>query len=97
MDETKLTADLPNMTVEITHRLAEDGNGELMTIHLVATPNLRAALPLLGGFAQLPLMMAPLNAWTQAAQAILAPWAALARANPFLALPSSAPDAPPKR
>ncbi|HLO79039.1 MAG TPA: hypothetical protein VK196_21495 [Magnetospirillum sp.] len=94
MDETKLTADLPTMKVEIAHRTAPDGSGEMVTIQLLATPDFRAALPLLSGMAQLPLMLggnalpmaSPLALWSQAAQAMLAPWQALARANPFLAL-----------
>lgn len=94
MDETKLTADLPTMNVEIVHRAAPDGRGEMVTIQLNATPDFRAALPLLAGMAQLPLMLgasspaagaSPFALWTQMAQAMMAPWQALARANPFLA------------
>lgn len=96
MDETKLTADLPTMKVEIVHRAAPDGSGEVVTIQLNATPDFRSALPLLAGMAQLPLMLggatstspfpfpSPFTLWTQAAQAMMAPWAALARSNPFL-------------
>lgn len=108
MDETKLTADLPTMNVEIVHRATPDGRGEMVTIQLNATPDFRTALPLVAGMAQLPLMLAqsapsspldvwassplalwskgPLAAWSQAAQAMMAPWAALAATNPFLAL-----------
>lgn len=91
MDETKLTADLPTMNVEIVHRAAPDGRGEMVTIQLNATPDFRAALPLLAGMAQVPLMLgasstaSPFALWTQMAQAMMAPWQALARANPFLA------------
>lgn len=98
MDETKLTADLPTMNVEIVHRAAPDGRGEMVTIQLNATPDFRSALPLLAGMAQLPLMLggstaqpfsatfpSPFTLWTQAAQAMLAPWAALAKANPWAA------------
>lgn len=93
MDETKLTADLPTMNVEIVHRATPDGRGEMVTIQLNATPDFRSALPLLAGMAQLPLMLggsaaplpSPLALWAQTAQAMMAPWAALARANPFLA------------
>lgn len=94
MDETKLTADLPTMNVEIVHRAAPDGRGEMVTIQLNATPDFRSALPLLAGMAQLPLMLgggaatplpSPLALWAQTAQAMMAPWLALARANPFLA------------
>lgn len=104
MDETKLTADLPTMNVEIVHRAAPDGRSEMVTIQLNATPDFRSALPLLAGMAQLPLMLggpaagqslpSPLTLWTQAAQAMMAPWVALARSNPFLAaaLPPSQND-----
>jgi len=93
MDETKLTADLPTMNVEIVHRAAPDGRGEMVTIQLNATPDFRAALPLLAGMAQLPLMLgasspaaaSPFALWTQMAQAMMAPWQALARAHPLLA------------
>lgn len=92
MDETKLTADLPNMRMEVVHRMAEDGSGEHMTIQLHATPDFRRALPLVGSFTQLPWMLGPLASpwtlWAQAAEALLEPWMALAKANPFLALAS---------
>ena len=98
MDETKLTADLPTMNVEIVHRAAPDGRGEMVTIQLNATPDFRAALPLLAGMAQLPLMLgqaaqaplSPLALWTQAAQAMTAPWRALAQFNPLLGNPFAA-------
>lgn len=93
MDETKLTADLPNLRVELLHRAAEDGSGEVMTIQLHATPNFRQALPLagsaLGAFAApwaLDTLAAPWALWLQAGQALMAPWAGLVRANPFVAL-----------
>lgn len=98
MDETKLTADLPTMRVEIAHRAAPDGSGEMVTIQLNATPDFRAALPLLAGLAQMPLPLMlgapsrdlplPFALWAQAAQAMMAPWLTLAQANPFLALTS---------
>ena len=84
MDETKLTGALPNMTVEITHGTSDDGSAEHLTIHLKATPNLQSALPLFGGLLQLPFMLgqSPFAAWTQATQALMAPWANLAQLNP---------------
>lgn len=90
MDETKITGALPNMTVEITHGTADDGSAEHLTIHVKAAPNLQSALPLFGGLMQLPLMMgtapSPFAAWAQATQALMAPWANLAQANPWTAL-----------
>jgi len=83
MDETKLIGNLPNVNVEITHRAAPDGSAEFLTINLTATPDFRSALPMLGGLTQLPMMMSPLALWTQAAQAMMTPWAQLARVNPL--------------
>lgn len=93
MDETKLTADLPTMNVAITHRAAPDGSSETVTIQVHATPDFRAALPLLSGMAQLPLLLGgssvhsvtPLALWSQTVQAMMVPWAAMARVNPLLA------------
>lgn len=90
MDETKMTGALPNMNVEITHRMAPDGSAEQLTIHLVATPNFQSALPLAGTLLPLPFMLgaaqSPWAAWTQAVQALMAPWASLAQSNPWAAL-----------
>lgn len=67
MDETRITGDLPNMHIEITRTAEPDGSAEHMTIHLTATPNFQAALPL-------PLMMlSPMLAW----QNMMAPWMTL--------------------
>lgn len=88
MDETKLTAELPNLTVEICHRAAPDGLGEQIILRLDASPDFNAALPLLAGMAQLPLalpMFFPLTMWQSVVQAVFAPWAAVAQGNPFLA------------
>ncbi|MGE5547432.1 MAG: hypothetical protein ACM33T_11075 [Solirubrobacterales bacterium] len=90
MDETRLTGDLPNLKVEIVHRAEPDGSAEHMSILLTATPDFRAALPLAGQFAQLPLMMGmtnPFALWAEASRTLMQPWLALARANPFLPLP----------
>lgn len=90
MDETKLTADLPTMRMEVFHHVAEDGSGEHMTIRLHATPDFRRALPLVGSLGQAPWMLgaltSPWSLWAQAAEALMTPWLALAQANPFIAL-----------
>lgn len=70
MTETILTGNLPNMTVRISHRAEPDGSAEHMLIQLTALPSFDAALPML-------TLFTAWNAW-------MAPWAALARANPFL-------------
>ncbi|CAA7625401.1 hypothetical protein [Magnetospirillum sp. UT-4] len=78
MTETRLTGTLPNMTVEILHQAEPESGAERMTIHLVARPDFQAALPLVGGLAQMPAMLAlwqaPFQAWAQAVQAVAAPW-----------------------
>jgi hypothetical protein len=85
MDETRIVGNLPGMRVEITHRRDPDGQAEHMSIDLTATPSLRAAEGLMGS---LPVMMAlsrhPLAAWAGLAGALMAPWMALAKANPWL-------------
>lgn len=75
MDETRITGELPNLRVEIVRRAAEDGGAEMLTLNLTATPSFQSALPL------------AFTAWQGLAQAMLAPWMALAQANPFLRLP----------
>ncbi|SAL59856.1 hypothetical protein AWB67_02879 [Caballeronia terrestris] len=51
MDETKLTAHLPAIDVEITRRTLPDQNAEGITIHITATPSFDAARWLLLPFA----------------------------------------------
>lgn len=84
MDETRLSGDLPNLHVEFVRRASDDGNAEVLTLNLTATPDLHSTLPLV------------LSAWQGLAQAWLAPWMApwmaLARSNPLLPPP---PDAVP--
>lgn len=85
MDETRVTGELPNMRIEITHRADADAGAEVMTINLTATPDFRSALPLAGGLASLPLaggLMTPLPMMLAAWQTVMAPWAALWGAHP---------------
>lgn len=85
MDETKVTATLPNLDIEMTRRAAPDGQSELVTIQMRATPSFDA-------FAQVltpQTMMAPflaanpffnnpfVAAWSQAVTKVWAPWTAL--------------------
>lgn len=44
MDETKLTAALPNLDVQILHRTLPDHSGEAVSITLTATPSFDAAV-----------------------------------------------------
>jgi len=86
MEQTTITGNLPNMTVEINHRSDPDGGAELMTIHLRATPDFQSALPLLGGLGQMSPFFAPMTLWTQMLEAWTAPWRQMAAANPLLQL-----------
>ncbi|MCW2246063.1 hypothetical protein M2352_001654 [Azospirillum fermentarium] len=64
MDETKLTAALPNLDVQILHRTLPDQGGEAISITLTATPSFDAAaaafLPGLAAGAFLPGARGPL-------------------------------------
>lgn len=84
MDETIITGDLPHMKVQISHRADADNGAEVMTIHLVATPDFQSALPLLANLTQMSPLMAPMTLWTQALEAWMTPWRSLSHFNPFL-------------
>jgi hypothetical protein len=43
MDQTKMTAHLPTVDVEITKRMVPEQNAEAITIHITATPSFDAA------------------------------------------------------
>jgi hypothetical protein len=82
MDETKLTAALPNLDVQILHREYPEERAEVISITFKATPDFdsvaRSFAPLLGsgGFANpmLALWAAPVQAWTAMVQQAWAPW-----------------------
>ena len=42
MDETKITAKLPNLDVEITRREFPDDNAETITLRMTAVPSFEA-------------------------------------------------------
>ncbi len=80
MDETKVTANLPNLDVEIIRRASDDGRAEVVTMTLTATPNLEAAARLMAPqMALLPLMAANpfLAMWMKAVEQAWTPWTAL--------------------
>ncbi len=77
MDETKVTANLPTATVEMIVRDYRDGDADVMTISLRATPSLQAFGNLLSGPAMMPgaLMWAnPLGLWFRMAEMAWRPW-----------------------
>lgn len=81
--DTKLTAHLPNLDIEIRHR-DEGADGEVMSIQMRAVPNVDAVLqglvPLASlGFAtpmSMPMAMAanPFAWWLQMVEATWRPW-----------------------
>lgn len=78
MDETKLTASLPNLSVGIMRRSLPEENAEVLMVALKATPSLDA---LVAGWLQpmavpLALWTAPLVMWNRLAQAAWQPWLA---------------------
>ncbi len=75
MEETKLTAALPNLDVQIVHRTYPDENVEALTITFKATPDFDAVGRMLAP--NLPLFalwMAPMQAWSGLVQQAWAPW-----------------------
>jgi hypothetical protein len=86
MDETRITGNLPNVRIDISHAQDEATGTETMTIKLTAQPSFEGVQGLLGsGIGGLaPLAFNPMGFWAAAAQAWLSPWAALAGANPLL-------------
>ena len=87
MDETKLTAALPNLDVQIVHREYPDERAEVISITFKATPDFESVArnfaPLLGngvfanpifGNPMMALWAAPVQAWTSMVQQAWAPW-----------------------
>jgi hypothetical protein len=84
MDHTKLTAHFPAIDVEMTRRDLPEKNGEVVTIHITATPSFDAAARWLlqpGWFA----FAGPLMMWTEMMRT-WQPWLPAAFA-PVLPLP----------
>lgn len=97
MEETKLTAALPNMDIQILHREDPERGAEMIALQITATPSFDAALglfgpALMGRMMQHPasnpmvaLWAAPLQAWTQAWTGMVrqawAPWLRLPNGN----------------
>ena len=88
MDETKATAHLPNLDIEIRHRVMPDEGAEYVTVSLRAAPSFDAVGNYLEACA--PFLLGPMIFWLPAFQAAQAFWA------PFLPPPRYLP-APPER
>lgn len=85
MTETKLTAKLPHLDVEMTRAEHPDGGAEVITMRMTAVPSFEAfgdhlvdrALPFTPMAMMAPWMspqMNPMLAWAQMAQAAWAPF-----------------------
>jgi len=84
MDETKITAALPNLDVEITRREHPEDNAETLTLRMTAVPSFDAFAEFLkqqGGFPFLACdagwmtpWVSPWLSWARLAQAAWAPW-----------------------
>ncbi|MDJ0947237.1 MAG: hypothetical protein QNJ30_27635 [Kiloniellales bacterium] len=74
MEDTKITAQLPNLEIEIRRRELPEERAEAMTIHLRAAPSFdavaKAMLPALSAAA----MVNPMAVWMRAAEIAWQPW-----------------------
>ena len=66
-DETRATARLPNLDIEILHRRPWEGNEECLMVMLRAVPSFEA-------FGRLLEASNPLLAWTRMMEAAWSPW-----------------------
>lgn len=85
MDETRITAALPNLDVQLIHR--EEPGAEVIAIQLRATPNFEALRGQLGPMMPMAAlwlapMQAPMQFWTTMVQQAWAPWLAAIGAAP---------------
>ena len=85
MDETKASARLPGLDIDILHQQSPDGDWEQVSINLRATPSFEA----LGRFFE---MSNPFTFWAQAARLMWTPW--LLTAQPIKP-PDGRPDSLP--
>lgn len=75
MEETKLTAALPNLDVQIVHRAYPDENAEAISITFRATPDFETVGKMLApNLPLLALWAAPMQAWTGLVRQAWAPW-----------------------
>lgn len=74
MEDTRITADLPNLRIEVLRRELPEEKAEAMTIHLRAAPSFdavaKAMLPALSAAS----MMNPMAVWLRAAEIAWQPW-----------------------
>ncbi|RDK00879.1 hypothetical protein [Paraburkholderia lacunae] len=80
MDQTKLTAHLPTVEVEITRRTVPEHHAEAITIHITATPTFDAAAQWLLAAGLFPFAP-PLSLWTDLLRA-WQPWLPASSGSP---------------
>jgi len=81
MEETKYTARLPALDVEITKRAAPEGGVETISIHLKASPSFDAVGRWLAEPGLMPLAFLaanPVAVWAEMMRTAWLPWLALA-------------------
>lgn len=81
MNETKITATLPRVDIEIVRRDDPERHAEVMTIEMRATPSFRAMGDYLSAnpaTAMALMWAAPMALWSGAMAAFWRPWLALA-------------------
>lgn len=74
MEDTKITANVPNLQIEIRRRDLPAENAEAMTIHLRASPSFDAVARTLLPALSAASMMNPMAAWMRAAEIAWQPW-----------------------
>ena len=89
MDDTKITANLPNLQVEILRRELPEEKAEAMTIHLRAAPSFDAVAMAMLPALSAASMMSPMAVWMRAAEIAWRPWL---RAMGYPALPKRFED-----
>lgn len=88
MEETKLTAALPNLDVQIVHRACPEQNAEAISITFTATPDFATVGRMLApNLPLLDLWMAPMQAWSSLVQRAWSPWLSAVGALPRLETP----------
>ncbi len=75
MEDTRITAKLPNLQIEILRREIPEAQAEAMTIHLRAAPSFDAvAGSLLPALSVVSMMNPMAAAWMRAAEIAWQPW-----------------------
>ncbi len=74
MEDTKITANLPNLQIEILRRELPEEDAEAMTIHLRAAPSFEAVARAMMPALSAATMMNPMAAWMRAVEIAWQPW-----------------------